>query len=112
MDNLIVRAGARLTFYIERVDDDAISAKFFAKNDTHEIEKTVDYDEDGIALFEIESPDTDNVGEYEYQVSELFETGSPDIYAGAGDDDCDDDDDCGFPTLTICESLEYDEDGS
>lgn len=103
MDDMQIRAGARLTFTITRSDETAVSATFIAVFEDNVISDTVDYDEDGVATFQFDSPDTDTVGEYEYQINENFETGSPDIYPS--DDDCEGDG-CDFPTLEICESLQ------
>lgn len=102
MDNLKIRAGARLSFTVERADEEAISATFIAANDDVVVSDTVTYDSEGKAQFQFDSPDTDVVGVYEYQVNENFATGSPDIYPSA--DECDGD--CDLPTLKICESLE------
>lgn len=102
LDTMKIRAGARLSFTVQRADDEAVSATFIAVNDTVTITDTIAYDEDGIAAFQFDSPDTNVVGEYEYQVNENFATGSPDIYPNG--DDCDGD--CDLPTLEICESLE------
>lgn len=108
-DEMTIRAGARLDFVVERADSEAVSATFLAvKQEDAEIiiTDTVEYDEDGNAQFQFDSPDTDIVGLYDYQVNENFESGSPDIYPNG--DDCEED--CDFPTLEICESL--DETGS
>lgn len=96
-----IRAGARLNFTVERADSDAVSATFLAVFEDVVITDTVVYDSEGLAAFQFDSPDTDEVGTYEYQVSENFSAGSPDIYPSA--DACDGD--CEFPTLEICESL-------
>jgi hypothetical protein len=101
LDTITIRAGARLNFTIERADADAVSATFLAVYGSHSITDTVNYDADGFAAFQFDSPDTDFVGDYEYQVSENFATGSPDIYPNF--DNCDGD--CDLPTLQICESL-------
>jgi len=102
MDSMKIRAGARLNFTITRANDDAISATFIADDGAgHIITDTIAYT-DGVADFQFDSPDTDNVGTYDFQVNENFATGSPDIYPNA--DGCDGD--CDFPTLEICESLE------
>jgi hypothetical protein len=102
MDSMKIRAGARLNFTITRANDDAISATFIADDGVgHIITDTIAYT-DGVADFQFDSPDTDNVGTYDFQVNENFATGSPDIYPNA--DGCDGD--CDFPTLEICESLE------
>lgn len=102
MDNLKIRAGARLSFTVERADNEAVSATFIAANEDLIISETVEYNSEGKAAFQFDSPETDVVGVYEYQVNENFESGSPDIYPSA--DDCDGD--CDLPTLEICESLE------
>lgn len=102
-DNLRIRQGARLSFVVEQADPDSISATFIAKKDATIIENTVNYDADGKAFFHFDSPDTDIVGEYEYQINENFSTGSPDIYPSDGD--CLNGD-CELPILEICESLE------
>lgn len=104
MNNMKIRAGARLSFNIQRADSEAISATFIAIYDTNEISDTVIYDADGIASFQFDSPDTDIVGTYEYQVNENFAAGSPDIYPNT--EGCDGD--CDLPTLEICPSLTED----
>ena len=101
MDSMKIRAGARLNFTIERADPTAISATFLAVGETVSITDTVAY-VSGVANFQFDSPDTDVVGIYQFQVNENFATGSPDIYPNT--DGCDGD--CDFPTLEICESLE------
>lgn len=101
LDEMKIRAGARLNFSVERADSSAVSATFIAQFEDTVISDTVEYDEDGIASFQFDSPDTDVVGVYEYQINENFETGSPDIYPNF--DDCDGD--CDLPELEICESL-------
>lgn len=102
MNSLKIRAGARLNLTVQRADETAVSATFIAVLDEFVITDTVAYNSEGVASFQFDSPDTDNVGIYEYQVNENFSSGSPDIYPNA--DDCDGD--CDLPTLEICESLE------
>lgn len=102
MNNMKIRAGARLNFSINRADSTAISATFIADDVFgNEISDTVAYDVNGVAAFQFDAPETDIVGVYEYQVNENFATGSPDIYPSI--DGCDGD--CEFPTVEICESL-------
>ena len=102
MTNLTIRKGSRLNLVVYQADPDSISATFIAHLDDPEttIQDTVAYT-DGEAHFEIQ--DTDVVGVYDYQVNENFTSGNPDIYPADGD--CDEED-CEFPTLEICESLE------
>lgn len=99
-NDIKIRQGSRLTFTIQRADIEAVSATFIALLDDYMITDTVAYNANGEAYFEFGSPDTDIAGEYEYQVNENFPTGSPDIYPKGDCDDCD------FPKLEICESLE------
>lgn len=101
MDNMTIRAGARLNFTIDRADPSAVSATFIAEYGNNEISDTIVYDIEGKAEFLFESPDTDVVGLYKYQVNENFATGSPDIYPS--NNCCNSD--CELPTLEICESL-------
>lgn len=101
MQELTIRQEGRLSFTVQRADPTAVSATFIFSDGTTSVSDTVAYDSDGLAYFEFGSPDTDVVGEYEYQVNENFETGSPDIYPNM--DNCDGD--CDLPKLTICESL-------
>lgn len=100
-DNMKIRQGGRLNFNINRADPEAVSATFLAVKDTDVITDTVAYDADGVAFFQFDTPDTNVIGVYDYQVAENFATGSPDIYPNA--DECDGD--CDFPTLEICTSL-------
>ena len=101
MDDIKIRQGSRFTFIVQREDENAVSATFIFSDGTIIHSKTVAYDVNGNAYFEIGSPDTDVVGVYEYQVNENFASGSPDIYPNI--DGCDGD--CDLPKLTICESL-------
>lgn len=101
MNNLKIRARARLNFTVEQADSTSVSATFLAVFEDNTITDTVDY-VDGKAVFEFNAPDTSVQGTYQYQVEENFSTGSPDIYPNF--DNCDGD--CDFPTLEICESLE------
>lgn len=105
MNNMRIRAGARLNFTITKEDTEAISATFIAMDSLgNTITDTITYVE-GIAAFQFDAPDTDIIGVYEYQVSENFATGSPDIYPNI--DCCDGD--CELPTLEICESIQIEE---
>lgn len=99
--DITIRRGGRLAFTVERAHEDGISATFIMQMGSVLIEVTEDYDSEGIAHFDIGSPDTDVVGVYEYQINENFASGSPDIYPSQ--DDCDGD--CDLPTIEICESL-------
>lgn len=101
MNNMKIRAGARLNFTVDQADPDSVSATYIAVHENATITDTVQY-VDGKAAFEFNAPDTDEVGVYLYQVNENFSSGSPDIYPNL--DGCDGD--CEFPTLEICESLE------
>ena len=101
MNSIKIRAGARLNFVVDQADPESISATFIAVFEGTIITDTVEYIE-GKANFQFDSPDTNVVGVYEYQVNENFLSGSPDIYPSF--DNCDGD--CAFPTLEICESLE------
>lgn len=99
MDNMTVRQNGKLTFTVNRADDDAVSATFIMQLDDLIVTETVAYDSDGLALFDID--DTSVVGVYQYQINENFESGNPDIYPNL--DDCDGD--CDLPEVEICESL-------
>lgn len=101
MQDITIRQGGKLSFEVQRADEQAISATFMFGDNELLVSDTVAYDSDGIAFFEFGSPDTDDVGEYSYQVNENFETGSPDIYPNI--DDCDGD--CDLPKVIICEAL-------
>ena len=101
VSNMQIRQGARLNFTIYQADESSVSATFIAVSGNVTITDTVPY-VNGEAHFQFDSPDTDVVGTYEYQINENFATGSPDIYPNT--DNCDGD--CDLPTLEICESLE------
>lgn len=93
-----IRAGARLSFAVYRGDAEAVSATFIAVDDySNVITSTVNYDVDGAAAFQFDSSDTAVAGLYQYQITENFATGSPDIYPSLGS--------CDLPTLEICSSL-------
>lgn len=96
-----IRQGARLNFTIYQADPSSVSATFIAQYESLIITDTVAYT-DGKAHFQFDSPDTDVVGKYAYQINENFATGSPDIYPNI--DDCIDGE-CDLPILEICESL-------
>lgn len=101
MNDMKIRAGEQLRFSITQADPDSLSATFIAQSEDNTISSTVLYS-NGVAWFEFNSPDTDAIGVYKYQVNENFPTGSPDIYPSPGG--CKSGN-CGFPTLEICESL-------
>lgn len=101
MQDITIRQGSKLSFDVQRADDSAISATFMFGDEELLVSDTVVYDSAGLAHFEFGSPDTDEVGEYEYQVNENFESGSPDIYPNL--DSCDGD--CDLPKVIICEAL-------
>lgn len=99
-----IRAGGRLNFQTLRGDPSAVSATFIMQAQDEPgivVTATEPYDEDGVAFFDIGSPETDEVGVYDYQINENFTLGSPDIYP----DPTGCEGDCEFPTVTICESL-------
>ncbi len=100
LEEMQVRRTGRLGFTVTQADESSVSATFIMQSDTDTVQVTEDY-VDGVASFSIESPGTDVVGTYEYQINENFATGSPDIYPSG--DDCDGD--CDLPTVEICESL-------
>lgn len=100
MEDMKIRAGAKLSFKVDRASETAVSATFIAFDGTNTITDTVSFDSEGVAWFTFNSPDTDIVGEYEYQINENFATGSPDKYPNS---DCDG---CELPKLRICKSLE------
>jgi hypothetical protein len=104
MNNMKVRSGGRLSFNITRGDSTAVSATFIMQHQDTDIfiSVTEAYNSEGIAAFELGSPETDVVGVYDYQVNENYATGSPDIYPDISG--CDDD--CELPTVTVCESLQ------
>ncbi len=97
-DKMKIRAGAQLTFVVERSDPSAISATFIAQFTTTVITETVLYDVNGDAFFEFGEADTSVVGTYNWQVNENFATGSPDKYPVLEGGK--------FPTLYIYESLD------
>lgn len=104
MNSMTIRAGGRLSFEIQRGDDTAVSATFIMQMQEQPgtvVSVTEPYDSNGVAFFDIGSPDTDEVGVYNYQINENFASGSPDIYPDP--EKCSQD--CDFPTITICESL-------
>lgn len=101
MQDITIRQSGRKTFYIERSDQDAISATFLFSDGTTTKSITEPFDSAGRAYFELGSPLTDVAGEYEYQVNENFASGSPSIWPDP--DNCDGD--CDLPRLTICEAL-------
>lgn len=101
MDNMKIRAGEQLRFSIAQADPDSISATFIAQSNNGSITATEAY-VNGVAWFEFNSPETDVVGLYDYQVNENFATGSPDIYPSP--EGCESGN-CEFPILEICESL-------
>lgn len=100
MENMKIKAGARLSFKVDRASETAISATFIARLNDTIITDTKTFDSDGVAYFTFNSPETDIVGEYEYQINENFATGSPDKYPN---DSCDG---CELPKLIICKTLE------
>ena len=100
MNELRIRAGAQLTFEVERADPSAISATFIAELDTTTITDTVPYNSDGLAFFEFDEVGTSTVGTYRYQINENFAAGSPDKYPILNNGD--------FPELHIYESLDED----
>lgn len=104
MNSMKIRAGGRLNFEVHRGDSEAVSATFIMQNQEEPgtvVTATEMYDDDGVAFFDIGSPDTDVVGVYDYQINENFIVGSPDMYP----DPTGCEGDCEFPTVTICESL-------
>lgn len=102
MHNITIRQGARFSFEVEQADPSSVSVTFIAQSEDNTFQDTQEY-VDGVATFDFQEDDTSVVGEYDFQLNENFATGSPDIYPAMGDcfgEDCD------FPTLTICESLD------
>jgi hypothetical protein len=101
MQDITIRQGSRLSFDVQRADATAVSATFMFGDDEIIVSDTVIYDAEGLAHFQFDSPDTDDIGEFSYQINENFITGSPDIYPNM--DNCDGD--CDLPKVIICEAL-------
>lgn len=81
MSKLQIKAGAQLSFSVERANNSAVSATFIAKFGSTTITDTVDYDSEGVAYFTFSGANTNVVGTYDWQVNENFSNGaSPDKY--------------------------------
>lgn len=105
MKTISARQGSRLTFQATNVPQDAVSVIFLAKYLTNAITAT-ETPVDGIATFEIDIPESQVVGSYDYQLSVTYSSGNPDIYPnGSCSGNCTDGN-CSFPKLVVCESLE------
>ena len=99
MENITARVGSKINIRIEQGDENSISATIVVRNiETEETEEFTGTFTDGVTDIEIDGLD---IGEYEYDVEENFETGDPLIYPDP--DDCDGEE-CDLPTITICRS--------
>lgn len=108
MRNIRVRQGSQVPLLVYQGDEGSVSATLILKNqETSDIiEKTGDFElVDGgmVADLTLDAVDTAVVGLYDYQINENFDDADPIKYPDAGD--CDGDD-CSFPTIEICESLD------
>lgn len=104
MKDLEVRQGGRLPLQVKQGDETSVSVTIFLRNqDTAAIiQKTADF-VDGVANLLLDGDDTRVVGVYDYQVNENFATGDPLKYPDPND--CEDEE-CTFPTITVCEALD------
>ncbi len=101
---MTAREGGKLTFTITQGDTESVSATIVISNtDTLELTEVTEEFVEGVASFEVEGLAE---GDYEYQIEENFETGDPLIYPDP--DQCEDED-CDFPTITICNNLRSNE---
>ncbi len=96
MKNLTYRQGSLISLDVERASDTAISATLLYNGPI--ADQITELYVNGVAHFEFS---LDDVGEYEYQINESYESGPPDIYPNM--DNCDGD--CDLPKITICEAL-------
>lgn len=100
MNDISIRQGSALNIQVNQGDTSAISATLIIKlNDNPAISVTDTY-VDGVANLTLSAAQTSVVGIYDYQVNENYEDGAVVKYPA---DDCDD---CDFPKLEICESLD------
>ncbi len=106
MDNLSIRRGASLPLHLVVDDTTALTVTLTAKKEASDLvpalEKQASF-VDGEADLVLTATDTlIPVDEYLYQVTVDFPGGVVEKYPDS--DDCEGE--CGFPTLTICESLD------
>lgn len=103
MNSFKVKSGARFDFAIETDDSEAISATLVMADDQGNIYDFTEPFTDNLAYFgDREDITTLPGGVYEYQINENHATGLPDKFPDP--DKCSDD--CEYPTITICESLD------
>lgn len=103
MNNISVRQGAQLNLRITQGDATSVSATVILKHQDTDaiIQKTASF-VSGIADVMFTAADTAVLGVYDYQVNENFSGSDPLKYPDPND--CEDD--CEFPTVTICEALD------
>jgi len=104
MNNIKVRQGAQLNLRITQGDEDSISATVILRpqGGGSLIQQTAVF-ASGEAVVEFDGDDTAVLGVYDYQINENFAAADPLKYPDPND--CDDDE-CEFPTITICEALD------
>lgn len=104
MNNLSVRQGGQLDLRFEQLEgSDATSVTFLMRNQETDVVYSVNADYvDGFADITLDSDQTSIVGVYDWQLNENIPGEDPLIYPNP--DNCAGGD-CGFPTLTVCESI-------
>jgi hypothetical protein len=103
MNNFKVKQGSRFDFAVKTDDSYAESATLVMRDVDGGVYDFTEPFVENLAYF----GDRDDIttlpnGVYEYQINENHETGLPDKFPDP--DKCSDD--CSFPTITICESLD------
>lgn len=106
MNNMKIRFGGRLDLQIITEDALAVSASLILQDtDGMNYVFTEPYVDLVADFTENEDISVLPLGVYEYQINDNFADGLPEIYPDA--ENCGDN--CSFPTITICESLEESE---
>jgi hypothetical protein len=102
--NLTLIQGTVAAIDVIQNDPSSTSATIYLKNeDTSEIiSKNAAY-VSGVATIELDGTDTATVGIYPYQVNEVLSGGGLAKYGAL---DCDNDGDCDFGYIIICEALD------
>lgn len=107
MTDLSIRRGETFPFEVSAPDDEAISAVFTVKETASSPTIVLTQEAnfvDGVAFFSFDATETlIDLGDYVYQIKVNYTSGS-ELWPGSGKG-CEDDG-CGLPTFTVCESLE------
>lgn len=104
-NNLKVRQGGQLPLTVQQGDPNSISASLYMRpQDGGAVLSVHGNFINGVADLTLGEEETATIGIYDYQINEEFASEPPIKYPDPNA--CEEDEDCSFPTIQVCEALD------